>query len=627
MRKIYSVSTVLLFSTILFGQSSFSWNFGTSAANPSPSSGIPIPNLTVSDISQGNNNGTTTLLTTTSASSGYTGASGQFNAGAAARTGALNTNANGSAYFEFTLTAAPGATVNISNIDFGSRSTSTGPQAYSIRTSLNGFAFDAATGTFSNNSVWVLKTNTANITSNPGGVVTIRIYGYNGTGSASAGTANWRIDDLAVAVTVSGGTSSPTIIVSPTSLSGFTAATGTASASQNITVSGNNLTGNITVAASGSYEVSTDNTSFLPSVTLNQIGGIVDNTTVYTRISDAASLGLANGTLTLTSENATTRTVSLSGTVIGLINLTTSPYLQNFDGIGSGLPVGVTVKTGATASTLGTDAAFATAPDTWNHTTGGFKNFASGNNDQGVTQSTATDRAIGVRQVTATDPGAAFVFQVANTSGKINFALDFNLQSLDASSPRITTWRVDYGFGINPSTFIVPAITGILTTGGFTFTNNPIHVDFGSALDNQSGIITIRIATLTASSGSGNRASTGIDDFTLSWEEPSAKTISLSTTAINFPTTNIGSSNTSSYTIVKQTNLDQPIAITATSPYSISADNINFGSDLSIAPAEAFNKTIHVKFSPNTAGVFAGTITHSSEGIVPKIINLSGEAI
>jgi hypothetical protein len=80
-----------------------------------------------------------------------------------------------------------------------------------------------------------------------------------------------------------------------------------------------------------------------------------------------------------------------------------------------------------------------------------------------------------------------------------------------------------------------------LTTGGNSFTNNPIHVDFGNTLNDQSGIVTIRIVTVTPTSGSGNRPSTGIDDFTLNWEDPTAKTISLSTAAINFPTTNTGS--------------------------------------------------------------------------------------
>ncbi len=199
MRIVYAFF-LLLVTICTNAQSNVSWDF--SAATPS--AGIPVSNLTISAVSQGNNNGTTALLTTASASTGYTGASGTSNAGAAARIGALNTAASGSAYFEFTLTPAAGYTVNLSAINFGTRSTGTGPQAYSIKTSSNSFGADAATGAIANNSVWTLKSNTTNITSASGSALIVRIYGYNGAGSPGAGTANWRIDDLFLTVTVTG---------------------------------------------------------------------------------------------------------------------------------------------------------------------------------------------------------------------------------------------------------------------------------------------------------------------------------------------------------------------------------------------------------------------------------------
>ncbi len=479
-----------------------------------------------------------------------------------------------------------------------------------------------ATGnlTFTNTAVFV---NFGAALDNQSQNVWIRIV----TTAASTGSGNRAssaIDDFSLSYSAGG--VNPSIIASPSSLTGFSAAVGNPSASQSLTVSGTNLIENITLTPTSLYEVSLDNVTFFPTLTINHSGGIVNNTPVFVRINSSTPPGQANGTISLNAGTAI-NSVSLSGSVVGVINLSASPYVQNFNTIASGLPIGVTVRTGATVSALGTEVAFATSHSSWNNTGGGFKNFASGNNDQGVAQASATDRAMGVRQVTATDAGVAFVFQIANTSGKINFNLDFNLQSLDAGSPRVTTWRVEYGLGVNPSTFIIPTTTGTLTTGGNTFANNPVHVNFGNALDNQSGIITIRIVSLTGTSGSGNRPSTGIDDFTLTWEDPTAKTITLDATAINFPLTNINTTNSASYKIVSQTNLDQPINITATGPYTISTDNLSFVSDLSVAPADAFNKTIYVKFSPLTTGVYPGTITHNSEGAPPKIINLTGEAI
>ncbi len=156
-----------------------------------------IPNVAAGDIGRGNNNGTTTLITTSSSSTGYTGASGGGNAGAAAFTGVLNTST--STYFQVTITPNPGYVFTLNSMSFGMRSTGTGPQAYSIRTSLDGYATEVAGGTVPNNSAWNLYSHSSlSVASAAGTPITIRIYGYNGTGSPAVGVANWRIDDLTI---------------------------------------------------------------------------------------------------------------------------------------------------------------------------------------------------------------------------------------------------------------------------------------------------------------------------------------------------------------------------------------------------------------------------------------------
>lgn len=177
---------------------SASWNFTT--ATPSSTTG----DATVSALSQGNNNGTTPLLDNSSVSSGYAGASGGNNAGAAARVGALNTGTNGSAFFQFSVTPIAGESVTLTGISFGTRSTSTGPQAYTLRSSLDNYAADIATGTMSTGS-WLLRSNTGlTVAGSTNQVITFRLYGYNGTGTPAVNTANWRIDDLALTMTVTG---------------------------------------------------------------------------------------------------------------------------------------------------------------------------------------------------------------------------------------------------------------------------------------------------------------------------------------------------------------------------------------------------------------------------------------
>ena len=166
------------------------WDFATTA---NPSSNTTTGTL-VSALSRGNNNGTTTLINSTSASNVYVGASAGNNAGAATLIGALNSTT--STYFEFTLTPPIGYNVALTGLTFGSRSTSTGPQAYSLRSDLDGYASDIATGTFVNNSAWTLKTATVVSTTNVNPTITYRLYGYSGTGVPTSGAANWRIDDI-----------------------------------------------------------------------------------------------------------------------------------------------------------------------------------------------------------------------------------------------------------------------------------------------------------------------------------------------------------------------------------------------------------------------------------------------
>ena len=254
MGKLYPFLLALLLPAISHAQ--IIWDF--SAATPL--SGTPA-GVSISAVSQGNNNGTTTLLTTTSASSGYTGATGGSNAGAAANVGAFRPDTT--TYFEWTLTPVAGISITVSQVNFGSRSTSTGPQAYDIRTSLDNFASAAASSTLANNSVWTLLTNLTTIAGASGQAITIRIYAYNGAGNASKNTANWRIDDLSVTVATSGSVPVPTVTASPASLLSFATVAGSASTTQSLTIGGANLSANITATASAGYELSRDGNTFL----------------------------------------------------------------------------------------------------------------------------------------------------------------------------------------------------------------------------------------------------------------------------------------------------------------------------------------------------------------------------
>jgi len=112
--------------------------------------------------------------------------------------------------------------------------------------------------------------------------------------------------------------SSPT--TSPTTLTGFTASAGTASASQTLNLSGANLTaGNaITVTAPTDFEVSTDNTTFGATASLpNPAGGALASTPIYVRLKAGPTAGTYNNeTVSVTGGGTSLATLAtVSGTV------------------------------------------------------------------------------------------------------------------------------------------------------------------------------------------------------------------------------------------------------------------------------------------------------------------------
>lgn len=88
------------------------------------------------------------------------------------------------------------------------------------------------------------------------------------------------------------------------------------SAEKEMTISGDNLTADITVTAPTNFEVSlTSGASFASSVTLSQSSGSVSSTTVYVRLAAGLSANTYSGDVTASSAGATDKTIAVSGEV------------------------------------------------------------------------------------------------------------------------------------------------------------------------------------------------------------------------------------------------------------------------------------------------------------------------
>ncbi|MES2431293.1 MAG: autotransporter-associated beta strand repeat-containing protein [Bacteroidota bacterium] len=148
----------------------------------------------------------------------------------------------------------------------------------------------------------------------------------------------------------------PTIIVSVSTLSGFTYVYGSGpSGVQSFTVSGTTLTNNIEVNASSNYEISTTNAPFtsVATITLTQSGGTVSATTIYVRLASGLLTGVYNSqSITCVSTGATTKSVVCSGNVSSIIS---TCITQGFSG-GITAPSGWTftaIEAGSTYTTSG----------------------------------------------------------------------------------------------------------------------------------------------------------------------------------------------------------------------------------------------------------------------------------
>jgi len=182
---------------------------------------------------------------------------------------------------------------------------------------LTSFSADANNNGFSSapGATVHINSKTLNVSLNAGSYLYLA-WNYSVTsGQTTSNAQALGIDNVSI---TANSIATPSITVSPNSLSGFSYVYGSGpSAEQSFTCSGENLTDNITLTAPSDYEISlTSGSGFTNSIILNQSGGTVNNTTIYVRLKSGLSVGDYNSeNISATSSGATTKNVACSGTV------------------------------------------------------------------------------------------------------------------------------------------------------------------------------------------------------------------------------------------------------------------------------------------------------------------------
>jgi hypothetical protein len=96
-----------------------------------------------------------------------------------------------------TLSVASGYRLRIVSVSFGSRSTPTGPGRWGLFSSADQFTSAVYSSTLPTNSTWSWQQSTA-LSLHTSTAIELRLYGYEGAGTAAINVCNWRLDDLTI---------------------------------------------------------------------------------------------------------------------------------------------------------------------------------------------------------------------------------------------------------------------------------------------------------------------------------------------------------------------------------------------------------------------------------------------
>lgn len=316
----------------------------------------------------------------------------------------------------------------------------------------------------------------------------------------------------------------PLLSVTPTALTGFLTSSGTASASQSFDLTGSDLSpasGNLTVAAPTGFEVSTNNSTFSPSVSVAYTGGTASQT-IYVRIASTASVGSPSGNVVNSGGGATSVNVAVDGTVCPTSSGTFSVGDISFVGFGTDDPDQFSFVTWVSIPN-GTEI---------NFTENAWTGSALNSNEGTVTWQNNTGSAI--------DPGTVIVFDISSgfdlgttssTSG--SFALSTGQDNLFAYEGTSTCPSFIYGISNNPwittgspsnSNSYLPAQLNV-ANGNMALPSTEDNWEFSASRNDQTSILDYKPIVNNSANWTGNNTifTLSSTDFTLASTTPSVE--------------------------------------------------------------------------------------------------------
>ena len=444
--------------------------------------------------------------------------------------------------------------------------------------------------------------------------------------------------------------STPTINVTG-SFNNFLQGMGTPSKTQNIIVSGENLTQNISITIPAGFEMSSNGgntwSNSTGSILLTPVSGAVANTTLSVRL-NAASVGSYSGTMSLQSTGAVSKTVALSGTVQAdalPIFKTLLYYPHNINALdsvpfrdagvvaGTSLLKNLTLSNGTTAPGVNAYStilgeSFSPAADgsgTWTIAAGGFGNNLNRTSYKQIVIKANANYSVRVDSV------------VMNTS---LYAAATGKVAVAFSRSGFTTDSSDVTGGASLGVSLLSTANGAFNTPvilGNESASTAIPYEF--ALNGATGItlaagdsLTVRFYYSTGSGSPGRYAKVrelyfkGFSTATVTSVITTSGTLSAFSQTVGTP------SATQTFT-TGGTGLSGNMTITPIAGYEVSANGgtnwFTNASPLVLTPTSGTvsNTTITVRLNASIAGTYNGNISITSSGAITKTVSLTGTTV
>jgi pectin methylesterase-like acyl-CoA thioesterase len=450
---------------------------------------------------------------------------------------------------------------------------------------------------------------------------------------ASKNSFNTHISDTIIISSV------PTITVNG-ALNAFLQGIGTPSGVQTYTVSGVNMTDNITITPPAPYEISLNGTSWVnssSSIVLTPSNNTIASTTISVRLNGTAA-GSYPGVITHLSNGATTVNQAVAGT-IQTAALANSIVLQHWPMTQNNLDSATVRSAGVTASTPsfsnffssnGTTVAIvpayspargqafgpgASGNGMWTTATGGN----GGNlNRRFYEQFTVTAKQGYNVRVDSVIMTSAFY----NSSSNTRLAVVYSFSGFTTDSADVTA---------TAGTFTSPILLPNQTAGPTTVHALSFNAATGLTL-NAGQTLTFRVYYSCGSSTEGRYAL--LKDVMIKGDAIStAPPPSLSVTGVlNSFNQVIGSPGASQSYNITGSNLTGDVTVTPPAGFQVSKDGGNNWSSnsapLMITPVNGTaNETITVRLNSSTSGNFSGNISHATAGLSTINLAVNGTAI